>query len=446
MEEVAFGPFSVDLSSNRLLRDGKEVKLRRQAFRALRVLALHAGRYVEYDQLLAEAWDGTIVSRHTIDVTIGEVRRTLADYGSWIRHRSKGGYCLDVPKSDGLIRLGWHFWNLRTREGFERALECFQQAGEEAPRDHRAFEGQCSCYLLLASMGMLPGRDMYRGFLEAHRRAVTIVGLTPELRCDRAHGLHMYERRLDEAEAELEQVIREKPSLAAAYVRLAMVQVTRGRLDEALDAASRAYAADPLWPLVAVTEVTIRFWRREFELAAALGAKAVELHPYFILGRAFYAQALEFSGRLDDALAQYQHAAVISPGMLWLQALEGVCLVKLGREDEARALLAQLAEVRQATYIAPYAMALLRRALGQVDEAFVELERAIDDEIGGLYSLYVDPKADVFRADPRFAALLRKYYKGTIPPPARGASGSARVPMSALLLCQACAQFWRFAF
>ncbi len=443
MDEVAFGPFTVDLSSNRLVRDGKEVKLRRQAFRALRVLAVHAGRYVEYDQLLSEAWDGTVVARHTIDVTIGEVRRTLGDYGSWIRHRSKGGYCLDVPKSDELIRLGWHFWTLRTREGFERALECFQQAGEEVPRDHRAFEGQCSCYLLLASMGMQPGRDMYRGFLEAHQRAVALVGLTPELRCDRAHGLHMYERRLDEAEAELEQVIREKPSLAAAYVRLAMVQVTRGRLDAALDAVSRAYAADPLWPLVVVTEVTIRFWRREYETASALGAKAVELHPYFILGRAFYAQALEFSGRLEDALAQYRHAALISPGMLWLQALEGVCLVKLARQDEAREVLARLDQVRQSTYIAPYAMALLRHALGEVDEAFAELERAIDDEVGGLYSLCVDPKADVFRSDPRFAVLLRKFYRGHVPPPPPpGASGSATVPVSTLLLCQVCVHFW----
>ena len=39
-----------------------------------------------------------------------------------------------------------------------------------------------------------------------------------------------------------------------------------------------------------------RFWRREFDEAVAIGAKAVELHPFLQLGRAFYAQALEFSG------------------------------------------------------------------------------------------------------------------------------------------------------
>jgi tetratricopeptide (TPR) repeat protein len=258
---------------------------------------------------------------------------------------------------------------------------------------------------------------MYAGFLEAHRRATDIVGLTPELRCDRGHGLHMYERRMEEAEAELRQVVREKPSFAPAYVRLTMVNVTLGRLDEALQWVEQAYAADPLWPLVPVSEVCVRFWRREYDVASCLAAKGVELHPYFLLGRCFYAQVLEYSGRLDEALAEYQRAAVLSHGMLWLRALEGVCLVKLGHDEEARAILRQLEEARQSAYVDAYGMALLRRALGQVDEAFAELARAVDEDAGQLYSVYVDPKADVFRGDPRFTTLLRAYYKGCLPPP-----------------------------
>jgi len=132
MADITFGPFTIDLAASRLLRGGTELRMRPQAFYVLRTLAAHGGRVIDCDQLIREAWDGTVVSRHTVHVTIAEVRRILTDCGSWIVHQPKGGYCLRIPKSDTLIRHGYHFLSLRSREGFERALECFQEAAAEA--------------------------------------------------------------------------------------------------------------------------------------------------------------------------------------------------------------------------------------------------------------------------------------------------------------------------
>ena len=69
--------------------------------------------------MIAEAWKGTHVSKHTVDVTVGEVKKTLGEYGRWITHRPKAGYRLEVPTSEELVRKGWHFFNRRTREGAE---------------------------------------------------------------------------------------------------------------------------------------------------------------------------------------------------------------------------------------------------------------------------------------------------------------------------------------
>jgi DNA-binding winged helix-turn-helix (wHTH) protein/tetratricopeptide (TPR) repeat protein len=409
MAEITFGPFTLDPATNRLLRDGVELRMRPQAFQALRTLADHGGRAVDYDRLIADAWAGTSVSRHTVDVTIAEVRKILQDCGSWIRRQPKGGYSLLIPKSDTLIRLGWHFLNQRSRDGFERAIECFEHAATEAPRDHRAFEGQSAAYLMLASFGTRAGREIYPRFKENHRRAVDLVGLTPELRCNYAHGLHLYERRLDEAAAELEQTIAEKPTLALAYVRQTLLNVTRGDLDAALESVGRARTADPLLALTAATEVSVRLWRREFDVALSLGAQAIQLHPYLLLARAFYGTALEYSGQLDAALEQYRVGVVISQGLSWLRASEGVCLTKLGREKEARAILRDLLVRRKSEYVDSYGVARLHLALGHPDDAFRELERAIDESVGGLYSLNVDPLADGFRRDRRFGRLLKTY-------------------------------------
>jgi len=407
--DLSFGPFTLDPTANRLLRDGVEIRMRPQAFQALRTLATHGGRPIDYQQLMTEAWGGTTVSRHTVDVTIAEVRKILKDCGSWIQRQPKSGYTLQVPKSDTFIRLGWHFLNLRSRDGVERALECFAHAAAEAPRDARAFEGQSACYLMLGSFGMRAGRDTYPRFLEAHERAMALLGLTPELRCNQAHALHLYECRLDEAEAGLRQALAEKPAFAIGYVRLTLLQVTRGDLDAALDTIGRARTADPLLPLTAATEVSVRLWRREYDLAVSLGAQAVQLHPYLLLARSFYGIALELSGHPQDALEQYRVGTVISQGLSWIRALEGVCLIKLGREKEGRAVLKELLARRRQEYVDAYGIARMLLALGDRDGAFKELERAIDERVGGLYSLGVDPLADGFRTDRRFARLLRRY-------------------------------------
>ena len=77
MAEFSFGPFVLNDAAKRLLRDGVEVTMRPQAFAALRALVAHNGQFLNHDQFIDEAWEGTLVSRHTVNVTIGEVRKLL---------------------------------------------------------------------------------------------------------------------------------------------------------------------------------------------------------------------------------------------------------------------------------------------------------------------------------------------------------------------------------
>jgi DNA-binding winged helix-turn-helix (wHTH) protein len=400
--EFTFGPFTFDASSSRLMRDNAEIRLRPQALQVLRVLLQHRGRPISYEQLMAEAWQGTFVSRHTVDVTVGEVKKSLGEFGRWIVHRPKVGHSLEVPTSDELVRKGWHFASRRTKEGAERAIECFEQASMQCPTDFRAFAGSSTCYLMQATFGMRCPSEVYPKFLTAHERAVELGGLTPELRCNRAHGLHMFEHRSRDAESEFFQVLAERPAFATTHVRMALMYVTLGRLDRALEVLRQGYQADPLLPTLLPSEAIVHVWRREFDKAVAAGSKSVELHPYLQISRAAYARALEFSGRLDEALTQYQLGSVMSGDLPWMRALEGTCLVKLGRTSEAHAILDELEHRRESEYADALYMAALQDALGLRSEAFGELERAVDENSGFLYSIEVDPRFDTFRDDPRF--------------------------------------------
>src|SRR5262249_2380523 len=150
-------------------------------------------------------WEGTLVSKHTVAVTVGEAKKALKEYGCWIHYRPKLGYCIEIPKCEDLIKMGWHFTRRHTREGFEKALECFERVLREDGADFRALEGICTSYLMLGAYGMRAPREMYGKFLESHARAVTLEGLTPELRADRGHARHVFAREFEEAEGDLLQ-------------------------------------------------------------------------------------------------------------------------------------------------------------------------------------------------------------------------------------------------
>ena len=430
MGHIAFGPFSLDLEGARLLRDGVDLDLRPQAFHALRTLIQHSGRSVDYEHMIHEAWDGVSVSRHTVAVTIGEAKKVLKEYGAWIHYRPKLGYRLEIPAAEDLIKRGRHFANRYTRDGFDKALECFQAAAAADSADFRAFEGLALCYLMLGAYGMRPPREMYPRFLEAHAEAVAREGLTPELRADRAHAAHVFERRFAEAECELLTALKQAPQQVSTLGHLVMLYATSHRFEEARSLVEQAVAIDPLWPVLPAIETFVRICSRDFHAAAECGKKSVDLHPYLAMGRLFYAQALEHSGQLCAALEQFKLATVMSPDFHWLRAHEAACLVKLGEPREAEAILENLEEIRRNDYVDAYSMVRLYFVLGREREAFRELERACEENSAPLFVMDVDPHLDPLREDLRFRQVREAVFAAAKFPEPRGASAFSSVAVS----------------
>ena len=427
--ELALGPFRVDLAGSRLLRDGVRLELRPQAFRALVVLLRNHGKLVDYEHMIREAW-GVQVSKHTVATTVNEIKNVLGEYGSWITCQPKAGYRLTVRKSEELLRKGWHFWNLHTRMGFENALRCFQQSAENDSSDFRPFEAISSTCLMLAGFLMREPRGCRSIFQEAHARAVTLCGMTPELRLDRAFGLFVFEQNLADAEVELLAVCRERASLVHAHIRLALLYLASGRLEEARAAMIEAQTVDDLAPQLAILRTIVPLFSRQFAAAEEWGKQNLDLHPSSQVGRAFYAEALERTGRVDEALDQYRLAVALSPEALWIRADEAGCLARHGRFAEAVTILEDICRLRQTAYIDAYHVALLLDALGRRDEAFGELERAYEEKAYSLLFMCVDAKADAIRTDSRFAGFRQKVFRGSaLVSPEPGSPRAAAVPV-----------------
>jgi hypothetical protein len=85
-----------------------------------------------------------------------------------------------------------------------------------------------------------------------------------------------------------------------------------------------------------------------------------------------------------------------------------VLLAREGRNDEARELLSKLESMRREMYVPPAFLARVHAALGDVDEALRELERAADERSFPLIVLTVDPDYESLRGHPRYRALVER--------------------------------------
>ncbi|HZW87801.1 MAG TPA: hypothetical protein VFF12_01875, partial [Myxococcaceae bacterium] len=71
-------------------------------------------------------------------------------------------------------------------------------------------------------------------------------------------------------------------------------------------------------------------------------------------------------------------------------------------------MLVRMHRLASSRYVTPYGVALVHAGLGETDEAFRWLSRAVDDRSHWLIWLSVDPRFANLRSDPRFGATLAR--------------------------------------
>lgn len=102
--EYAFGDFVLDLKRGELRSTYGPIAVEPRAFSLLVYMLQHKGRLIEKDELIANVWDGRIVSDAAISTAIKAARRAIDDDGSeptWIKTIRGRGF-----RFDGDVKVG----------------------------------------------------------------------------------------------------------------------------------------------------------------------------------------------------------------------------------------------------------------------------------------------------------------------------------------------------
>jgi DNA-binding winged helix-turn-helix (wHTH) protein/TolB-like protein/Flp pilus assembly protein TadD len=289
-----------------------------------------------------------------------------------------------------------------------RGIEYFEQAIAHDTSYALAYAGIADAMRSLVLSNDAPPAEMAPRSKEASSRAIELAPDLAEANYARGLDATWFDWDWPAAEKYLSRAVVLAPNNAEAHVYLAHLYSNLGRKQQALEHARRASKLNPVSPLIGALEGMFLSHQREYEAAVRRGKEAITLDPNFWLSHHLLANSLVDAGRYEAALLESAEAKRLSPLQTLSDTFRAIALARLGRADEARAILQSLGTTARDTYVPPSHFAMIETALGNRDKAFEHLDNALSVRDARLTLLKIDPKWDGLRSDPRFQAALRR--------------------------------------
>ena len=305
--------------------------------------------------------------------------------------------------------MGLHFYNKRSKEGLEKAIDYFSQATQIDPDYALAYALLADCYCLQAYYTFMPVSQATSNGKTAVERALLLDDSVAEAHVAMAM-VQGFEGDYRGSMKSLRRALELNPNLAVAHLRYAWGLTDAGRLSEAVPEMKRAQELDPISATNNTALGVILMFDRQFGQALFYCSRAGELEPDNSSIQGNIAVAYLLNGSYDAAIKAYQKQIELAPDQngKGLAAITEV-LYHANRRAEADALMPEVLRLAVNGKVDAFSIVGIYTAAGELDHAFEWFDKALSD--GMLLPRFIryGPELDMMRTDPRFVELLRKH-------------------------------------
>ena len=300
-----------------------------------------------------------------------------------------------------------HLWRRDSAEGFHKAREHFQKAIDLDASYAHAYSGLSDTYTMLGSVGLVPMREAYTLARAAALKALDLDDVLPEAHTSLAFILADYDWDWQTADRHFRLAVELNPNYETAVRTYSSYLAWWGRENEALDFARRARDLDPASPSARQNLGLVHYFARRYDEAITQFREALDLDPNFgqahvMLGRTYVAKGLP-----DRAVEELELARGLLGARPDVVTPTAYVLARAGRRSEALATLDELRRIAKPRDPSPFRIAYVQIGLGETDQAFEWLRKALEARDWQMAMLKVEPAFDGLRSDPRFADLLQ---------------------------------------
>jgi serine/threonine-protein kinase len=303
-----------------------------------------------------------------------------------------------------LYLQGLYFSNKSSEEDLRRALNFFQRAVEKDPTFSRAWTGVAKVWYFLADVYVKP-LDAYPTSREAALKALAVDEKDAEAHCYLSEATRVLDWDLRGADAELKRALQLDPNSSPAHLFSGLHPLFRGDAKGGLQLILEAEKLDPVSPLTSYVTTAAYLANDRIDDAVIEGQRTLQLDPHYFYLDSTLAAAYREKGNFDDAIALYTRAQdttnLPSSGL-------AITYSRMGRQTEAKNILAQLIQAREKRYVSAPLIAAVSTALGDKEEAFRWLERAYEEHSGVLQWVAFLPEFRALHSDARFPNLLQR--------------------------------------
>jgi TolB-like protein/DNA-binding winged helix-turn-helix (wHTH) protein/Flp pilus assembly protein TadD len=312
------------------------------------------------------------------------------------------------PEAYEAYLKGRYFWNKRTAEDLEKAVDYFNLAIARDPNYAAAYSGLADTYALLGDWeyaAMSPKEAMPKALFAA-RKALQLDDRLGEAHASLAFCLEGFDWDFAAAEKEFQRAIDLNPGYATAHHWYAWHLSLVGRNQEAIAEMEKAVSLDPVSPVVNADLAELLLIARRPDESTLQSRKTIELNTGFAFAHNQLAQAYIQKQMFGAAIAELQEAISLGGNSPIFVANLARAYAGSNQKAEATALLNDLKKRSDPKSPLVVEIAMIYVALGDKDQAMIWLKKGFEERFNP--GVLERPCFDELRPDPRFQDLARR--------------------------------------
>ena len=364
-----------------------------------------AGNQVRITAQLIEARSDTHLWSETYDRELSDIFAIQDDIAATVVDQLKitllgeAPHVQEVdPEAYALFLQAQHLANQGSAEGYEQSNALYQQALAIEPEYAAAWDGLATNYINQASSDTVPYAEGIARSREASERALEI---DPEFALAYAGlGWIAIDYDLAEAARHYERALELEPTNLLVLGDTALLLKAMDRTDEAIAIERYVIARDPVDPSSHFNLAASYEYAGRWDEAIASAQVTLRLSPEFIGAHYIIGTALLFKGDAEAALAEF----ALEQDDEYRVKGTAIALYTLGRQEEYQAHLDELIERWSDHW--PSEVAHVYAWMGDADNAFAWLDRAVTQNEEGLKEQFTEFWYKPIHSDPRWAEFL----------------------------------------